>query len=204
MDYKNYIKEEYWDAYIQQRDNLSDRLIEAKYNLLFLKMVYERSEVYRNNDTTERFEIRFVIRRIYVTVAWELAIQIKAFTNDDNDCLTVNKFKGNVRNYFIRDEEKKKCCDSLGAISKTPDWRKCKKLVSNISDYRNKIVGHNFLETPQLTFSINDAEVIITQYEKIFNVLNFQDKEYAKRVADLYDEKASFITAYLDAVLPLS
>ena len=39
MDYKDYIKEEYCDAYVQKRDNLADRLIEAKYNLLFLNMV---------------------------------------------------------------------------------------------------------------------------------------------------------------------
>lgn len=44
MDYKDYIREEYCDVYVQERDNLEDRLIEAKYNLLFLKMVHERSE----------------------------------------------------------------------------------------------------------------------------------------------------------------
>ena len=38
MDYKDYIKAEYCDAYVQERDNLADRLIEAKYNLLFLNM----------------------------------------------------------------------------------------------------------------------------------------------------------------------
>ena len=93
MDYRDYIKENYRDAYVQERDNLADRLIEAKYNLLFLRMVHERSEAYRNNDITERFGIMFIIRRIYITVAWELALQIKAFTDDnDRDCLTVNKF----------------------------------------------------------------------------------------------------------------
>ena len=66
MDYKDYIKEEYCDAYVQKRDNLADRLIEAKYNLLFLNMVYERDVAYRNsNDSTERFEIRIILRRIY-------------------------------------------------------------------------------------------------------------------------------------------
>lgn len=60
-------------------------------------MVHERREAYRNNDITERFGIMFIIRRIYITVAWELALQIKAFTDDnDRDCLTVNKFKNNI------------------------------------------------------------------------------------------------------------
>ena len=69
MDYKDYIKAEYCDAYVQERDNLADRLIEAKYNLLFLNMVYERDVAYRNsNDSTERFEIRIILRRIYITV----------------------------------------------------------------------------------------------------------------------------------------
>lgn len=204
MDYRDYIKENYRDAYVQERDNLADRLIEAKYNLLFLRMVHERSEAYRNNDITERFGIMFIIRRIYITVAWELALQIKAFTDDnDRDCLTVNKFKNNIFRY-IRDEKRHEYYDSLGVITKTLDWKDCNKLVSNISDYRNKVVGHNIVNAPKLTFDINDADFVISQYEKIFNVLSFQNEIYAKRVADLDDEKASFITAYLDAVLPLN
>lgn len=204
MDYRDYIKENYRDAYVQERDNLADRLIEAKYNLLFLRMVHERSEAYRNNDITERFGIMFIIRRIYITVAWELALQIKAFTDDnDRDCLTVNKFKNNIFRY-IRDEKRHEYYDSLGVITKTLDWKDCNKLVSNISDYRNKVVGHNIVNAPKLTFDINDADFVISQYEKIFNVLSFQNEIYAKRVADLDDEKVSFITAYLDAVLPLN
>ena len=37
MDYKDYIKAEYCDAYVQERDNLADRLIEAKYKFAVLK-----------------------------------------------------------------------------------------------------------------------------------------------------------------------
>lgn len=205
MDYRDYIKEEYCDAYVQERDNLANRLIEAKYNLLFLKMVHERSEACsNNNDVTERFEIRVIIRRIYITVAWELALQIKAFTDDNaKDCLTVNKLKNNIFRY-IRDEKRQEYYDSLGEITQTLDWNDCIKLVSSISDYRNKIVGHNFLNAPPLTFDINDADFVISQYEKVFNVLSFQNEIYAERAADLDDEKARFITAYLDAVLPLN
>ena len=95
MDYKEFIKEECQDIYIKQRDNLADRIIEAKYNLQFLKMVYERNELYhQNHDVTERFEIGVILRRIYVTVAWELALQIKAFTDDTaSDTLTVSKLQ---------------------------------------------------------------------------------------------------------------
>ena len=134
MDYKDYIKEEYCDAYVQKRDNLADRLIEAKYNLLFLNMVYERDVAYRNsNDSTERFEIRIILRRIYITVAWELVLQIKAFTDDnDKDCLTVNKFKNNVFK-FIKDEKKQEYYDSLGAIRNEADRNTCNKLVACIS-----------------------------------------------------------------------
>lgn len=205
MDYKDYIKEEYCDAYVQERDNLADRLIEAKYNLLFLNMVYERDVAYRNsNDSTERFEIRIILRRIYITVAWELVLQIKAFTDDnDKDCLTVNKFKNNVFK-FIKDEKKQEYYDSLGVIRNEADRNTCNKLVACISEYRNKIVGHNMIDSPKLTFDIRDADFVISQYEKVFNVLNFQNERYAERVADLADEKARFIEKYLDAVLPLN
>ena len=205
MDYKDYIKEEYCDAYVQKRDNLADRLIEAKYNLLFLNMVYERDVAYRNsNDSTEIFEIRIILRRIYITVAWELVLQIKAFTDDnDKDCLTVNKFKNNVFK-FIKDEKKQEYYDSLGAIRNEADRNTCNKLVACISEYRNKIVGHNMIDSPKLTFDIRDADFVISQYEKVFNVLNFQNERYAERVADLADEKARFIEKYLDAVLPLN
>ena len=205
MDYKDYIKEEYCDAYVQKRDNLADRLIEAKYNLLFLNMVYERDVAYRNsNDSTERFEIRIILRRIYITVVWELVLQIKAFTDDkEKDCLTVDKFKNNIFRY-IKDEKKQEYYDSLGAIKKEIDRSACDKLVARISEYRNKIIGHNMLDSPKLTFDIHDADFVISQYEKIFKVLNFQNESYVKRVADLDDEMASFITAYLDVVLPLN
>ena len=199
MDYKDYIKEEYCDAYVQERDNLADRLIEAKYNLLFLNMVYERDVAYRNsNDRTERFEIRVI------TVAWELVLQIKAFTDDnDKDCLTVNKFKNNIFK-FIKDKKKQEYYNSLGAIRNEADRNTCNKLVAHISEYRNKIVGHNMLDSPKLTFDIRDADFVISQYEKVFNVLSFQNERYAERVADLADEKARFIEKYLDAVLPLN
>ena len=205
MDYKDYIKEEYCDTYVQERENLADRLIEAKYNLLFLNMVYERDVAYRNsNDRTERFEIRVILRRIYITVAWERVLQIKAFTDDnDKDCLTVNKFKNNVFK-FIKDEKKQEYYDSLGAIRNEADRNTCNKLVARISEYRNKIVGHNMLDSPKLTFDIRDADFVISQYEKVFNVLSFQNERYAERVADLADEKAMFIEKYLDAVLPLN
>ena len=39
MNFKDYIKQEYYDEYINERENLEDRLIEAKYNLLFLRMM---------------------------------------------------------------------------------------------------------------------------------------------------------------------
>lgn len=205
MDYRDYIKEEYCDTYIKERDNLADRLIEAKYNLLFLKMVYERNELYRNNHgIAERFEIRVIIRRIYITVAWELALQIKAFTDDNNrDCLTVTKLKNSIFRY-IKSEKKQEYYNLIGAVTQTSDWNNCSKLVSHISDYRNKVVGHNILNAPELTFDINDADFVISQYEKVFNVLSFQNETFKKRVADLDDEKVTFITAYLDAVLPLN
>ncbi len=204
MNFKDYIKQEYYDEYINERENLEDRLIEAKYNLLFLRMMYERSEVYRKSNATSREEIRIVLRRIYITVAWELALQIKAFTDDnDKDCITINKFKNNIFKY-IKDEKKQEYYRSLGEITKTLEWNECRKIVSSISDYRNKVVGHNIANAPKLTFDINEADFVVSQYERLFNILIFQNEKYAERVADLNDEKANFITAYLDAVLPLN
>lgn len=78
MNYKDYIKDEYCDIYVRERDNLADRIIEAKYNLLFLTMAHKRSEIFNSTHyVTERFEIGVILRRIYITVAWELALQIK-------------------------------------------------------------------------------------------------------------------------------
>lgn len=204
MNFKDYIKQEYYDEYINERENLEDRLIEAKYNLLFLRMMHERSEVYRKSNATSREEIRIVLRRIYITVAWELALQIKAFTDDnDKDCITINKFKNNIFKY-IKDEKKQEYYRSLGEITKTLEWNECRKIVSSISDYRNKVVWHNIANAPKLTFDINEADFVVSQYERLFNILIFQNEKYAERVADLNDEKANFITAYLDAVLPLN
>lgn len=204
MNFKDYIKQEYHNEYINERENLEDRLIEAKYNLLFLRMMYERSEVYRKSNATSREKIRIVLRRIYITVAWELALQIKAFTDDnDKDCITINKFKNNIFKY-IKDEKKQEYYRSLGEIIKTREWNECRKIVSSISDYRNKVVGHNIANAPKLTFAINEADFVVSQYEKLFNILIFQNEKYAERVTDLNDEKAKFITAYLDAVLPLN
>lgn len=204
MNFKDYIKQEYHDEYINERENLEDRLIEAKYNLLFLRMMHERSEVYRKSNATSREKIRIVLRRIYITVAWELALQIKAFTDDnDKDCITINKFKNNIFKY-IKDEKKQEYYRSLGEITKTLEWNECRKIVSSISDYRNKVVGHNIANAPRLTFDINEADFVVSQYERLFNILIFQNEKYAERVADLNDEKANFITAYLDAVLPLN
>lgn len=204
MNFKDYIKQEYYDEYINERENLEDRLIEAKYNLLFLRMMHERSEVYRKSNATSREEIRIVLRRIYITVAWELALQIKAFTDDnDKDCITINKFKNNIFKY-IKDEKKQEYYRSLGEITKTLEWNECRKIVSSISDYRNKVVGHNIANAPKLTFDINEADFVVSQYERLFNILIFQNEKYAEQVADLNDEKANFITAYLDAVLPLN
>ena len=204
MNFKDYIKQEYYDEYINERENLEDRLIEAKYNLLFLRMMHERSEVYRKSNATSREEIRIVLRRIYITVAWELALQIKAFTDDnDKDCITINKFKNNIFKY-IKDEKKQEYYRSLGEITKTLEWNECRKIVSSISDYRNKVVGHNIANAPKLTFDINEADFVVSQYERLFNILIFQNEKYAERVADLNDEKANFITAYLDAVLQLN
>lgn len=205
MDFKDYIKEKYYDAYVQEKENLADRIIEAKYNLLFLKMMYERSEIYRNNDAfMHRDKIRIILRRIYVSVAWELALQVKAFTDDnDRECLTVNRLKNNLFKY-LRDEKKQEYYDLLGVIIKSQDWKDCNELVSKISVYRNKIVGHNIVNAPRLTFDINDADHVISQYEKVFKVLNFHDPRYTERVVNMENEMAEYITAYLDAVLPLN
>lgn len=109
MNYKDYIKDEYCDIYVRERDNLADRIIEAKYNLSFLTMAHKRSEIFNSTHyVTERFEIGVILRRIYITVAWELALQIKAFTEDnDKDTLTVNKLKNHIFKY-LKDEKNKK------------------------------------------------------------------------------------------------
>ena len=65
MDYRDYIKEEYCDAYVQERDNLTDGLIDAKCNLLFLKMCIERDEIYRNNNLKKEWNCSYCKENIY-------------------------------------------------------------------------------------------------------------------------------------------
>ena len=204
MDYKEFIKEECQDIYIKQRDNLADRIIEAKYNLQFLKMGYERNELYhQNHDVTERFEIGVILRRIYVTVAWELALQIKAFTDDTaSDTLTVSKLQ-KIMFTYLKEDKRQTVYDSIGTVVKSPEWNDCKKIVNVISDYRNQIVGHNIFNPPELYFNINDAERVILVYESLFKELAFNDASYIERANDIEDEMQSFIKIYLDALLPL-
>lgn len=206
MDYRDYIKQEHCGTYVQERENLADRLIEAKYNLLFLKMAHQRDVAYRNrnNYARERFEIRFILKRIYTTIAWELSVQIKAFIDDDGkECLTINKFKNNIYNYYLKIEKRQEYCALLKTINEELKKNACNEIVKAVSNYRNKIVAHNVLNSPDLTFNISDADTVISQYEKMFSILSFQNETYMKRVSDLYDEKREFIVAYLDAVLPL-
>lgn len=205
MNYKDYIKDEYCDIYVRERDNLADRIIEAKYNLLFLTMAHKRSEIINSTYyVTERFEIRVILRRIYITVAWELALQIKAFTEDnDKDTLTVNKLKNHIFKY-LKDEKKQEVFDEIGSITKTDDWNTASEMVSRISDYRNQIVGHNIFNSPKLTFDIEEAQFVILQYEKLFKVLSFHDSAYIKRVKNTDDEMTDYIKIFLDALLPLA
>mgnify|MGYP000062267584 FL=1 len=204
MDYKDYIKEECHDIYLKERDNLADRLIEAKYNLQFLKMVHERSELYSHkHDVTECFEIRVIMRRIHVTVAWELALQIKAFTDDTApDTLTVSKLQNKMFAY-IKENKKQEIYDNIGTVVKSTEWSDCKKIVNDISDYRNQIVGHNIFNPPELYFDINEAERVISVYESLFKELAFNDVSYIERANDIEGEMKNFIKAYLDALLPL-
>ena len=205
MNYKDYIKEEFCDIYVQERDNLANRLIEAKYNLQFLKMTYERDELYRqSHESTDNFEIRVILRRIYITVAWELALQIKAFTGDTAaDTLTISKLQNKMFAY-IKDDKKQELYDNIGTVVKSEKWSDCKKIVNGISDYRNKIVGHNIFNPPELYFSIAEAEQVIMVYESLFKVLAFNDASYIERANDIDGEMKNFIKAYLDAVLPLA
>ena len=205
MNYKDYIKDEYCDIYVRERDNLADRIIEAKYNLLFLTMAHKRSEIFNSTYyVTERFEIRVILRRIYITVAWELALQIKAFTEDnDKDTLTVNKLKNHIFKY-LKDEKKQEVFDEIGSITQTDDWNTASEMVSRISDYRNQIVGHNIFNSPKLTFDIEEAQFVILQYEKLFKVLSFRDSAYIKRVKNTDDEMTDYIKIFLDALLPLA
>ena len=205
MNYKDYIKDEYCDIYVRERDNLADRIIEAKYNLLFLTMAHKRSEIFNSTHyVTERFEIGVILRRIYITVAWELALQIKAFTEDnDKDTLTVNKLKNHIFKY-LKDEKKQEVFDEIGSITKIDDWNTASETVSRISDYRNQIVGHNIFNSPKLTFDIEEAQFVILQYEKLFKVLSFHDSAYIKRVKNTDDEMTDYIKIFLDALLPLA
>ncbi len=205
MNYKDYIKDEYCDIYVRERDNLADRIIEAKYNLLFLTMAHKRSEIFNSTHyANERFEIGVILRRIYITVAWELALQIKAFTEDnDKDTLTVNKLKNHIFKY-LKDEKKQEVFDEIGSITKTDDWNTASEMVSRISDYRNQIVGHNIFNSPKLTFDIEEAQFVILQYEKLFKVLGFHDSAYIKRVKNTDDEMTDYIKIFLDALLPLA
>ncbi len=82
-------------------------------------MVHELSELYsQKHDVTECFEIRVIMRRIHITVAWELALQIKAFADDTApDTLTVSKLQNKMFAY-IKENKKQEIYDNIGTVVK--------------------------------------------------------------------------------------
>lgn len=101
------------------------------------------------------------------------------------------------------EDKKQEIYDNIGTVVKSIEWNDCKKIVDDISDYRNLIVGHNIFNPPELYFNINEAERVILVYESLFKELAFNDASYIERSNNIEDEMQSFINIYLDALLPL-
>lgn len=202
---KEYIKIECLDQYEKEKNNLADILIGSKYNLKFLQMALQQSDLYaQNHKLTERIEIRSILKRIYITFAGTLILQIKQFADDNQlDTMTISKFQNNIFKY-IKEEKKQEYYDQVGLITKTEEWKKCKSIVSKFSIFRNEVLGHNLIDIPNITIDINELTLVVSEYDKLFRVLSFQDADYLERSEDIDNCTADFMKIFFDELLPLN
>lgn len=203
MNCKEYIKENYEEQYIKERDYIADRLIEAKFDFLFLKKANEMCKNKMVEDLSdEEIGIRFTLRQIYVSLMWQLAIQIKALTDDTGeDVLDLEEFKNNVVRLYVRDEKVDEVQSSLRQLGWKVNRALLERKIKSVSDYRNKIVGHNFLNMPELTFSLADIEYIIENASELLQYLYFGESTLVERQKDLETEKIEFIENFLNRLL---
>ncbi len=201
---KEYIKYEFLVQYEKEMKNLADILIGAQYNLKFLQLAFQQSELYaQNHKLDERFEIRTILRRIHITVAGMLIMQIKQFADDNqHDTVTISKFQNNIFKY-IKEEKKQEYFEQVGLITKTEKWKNCKSIVSKFSLFRNEVLAHNLMDVPYIEIDINEAALVVSEYDKLFRVLSFQDSDYLERSNDINNCTADFMKIFFDELLPL-
>lgn len=77
----DYIKSDYENEYLLERENLSDRIIEAQYNMLFLEAVCNKRDNYKEEDLTNKFEILIVLKRIYAFICITNSHTTEAFAS---------------------------------------------------------------------------------------------------------------------------
>lgn len=194
----DYIKSDYENEYLLERENLSDRIIEAQYNMLFLEAVCNKRDNYKEEDLTNKFEILIVLKRIYISVVWELVMQIKAYIDDnDKDTLTIEKFKNKVISSYIIEEKKEEVLEGLAKLKWKSNKQQRQIYIEAISEYRNKIVCHNFKHSPALSMDIRWMRIVIDDSIELLEYLNFGDVEFQERLKDLQDEKKAFIDLFL-------
>ena len=198
MVIEEYIKTEHIEDYLKQRENLEDRVIEAQYNRIFLDKILEKNKPPFKQDV-QSFGIHYVLRRIYITIVWELVMQIYAITEDvDSDILTINQFKNRIISEYIREEKKGEFINGLNLLKRNAinsDYYK------RIREYRNKIICHNFLEPPKLNMNVEWIRDVMNESIEKLEYLSLNDGNFKVRCVDLENEKKEFIDAFLDKLL---
>ena len=202
---QEYIKAECLENYEKEKNNLANILIGAQYNLKFLQLAIQQSELYsQNHDVCERLEMRSILKRIHITVANTLILQIKQFADDNKpDTMTISKFKNNIFGY-IKEEKKQELYEQVGLIIKTVEWKNCQGVISKLSVFRNEILAHNLMDYPYMEVDINEVSLVVSEYDKLFRILSFQDSEYLERSEDIDKCTTDFMKIFFDTLLPLN
>lgn len=201
MNYTDYIKKEHEEEYLKERDNLIDRILEAKYNMMFCETAVEKCEAFKKEDKTDGVGVLVIARRIYITVAWELVMQIKAYVDDnEKDVLTIEKFKNNVIKRYLQNEKRTEVIEKLSKLQWKTNKKQRDEYIKSVSDYRNKIVCHNFKESPELSMNIEWLGSIIDESIELMEYLCFGDKVFRDGLENMKCEMKEFLDLYFNRI----
>lgn len=201
MNCAEYIKKEFIEEYLLERENITDRILEAEYNMIFSETAVSKCEPYIKQNKHDESGVLFVMRRTYISIVWELILQIKAYVDDnDKDVLTIDKFKNNIMKKYLVDEKREEVENGLARLRWKTDKKQRMEYMKTISKYRNEIVAHNFKESPEMSMDIRWLRLIIDESIELLEYLYFGDNDFQRRLADVHNEKREFIENFLNRI----
>lgn len=204
MSYQDYIKSDCQEKFKEERENISDRFLEAMYNKWFLKRAVYYQERYPfdiDNLDPADFGVRVIYKRIYITVFWELITQMKAMIEDDGgDVITVKRFKNLNFTLYLKDEKKNEIQTKLQATRWETDKNFMKRQLKLINDYRNQIICHNFRSAPDLKMNLLDLEKVLEIVEEVLKIFYFDENTLMDRLNEIDGEMIPYIDVFNERI----